>query len=71
MGETRRKPRLRIATWNVNSIRQRIGRLLGYLRDVGPDVLCLQEIKRLDERFPRMEIASTSPRACRIGCYAR
>jgi len=49
---------LRIATWNVNSVRQRIGHLLGYLRDVGPDVLCLQEIKCLDEQFPRMEIES-------------
>jgi exodeoxyribonuclease-3 len=47
---------LRIATWNVNSVRQRIGHLLDYLRDVSPDVLCLQEIKCLDEQFPRLEI---------------
>ncbi len=49
---------LRIATWNVNSVRQRIGHLLDYLREAGPDVLCLQEIKCLDEQFPRMEIES-------------
>ena len=49
---------LRIATWNVNSVRQRIGHLLHYLGSVGPDVLCLQEIKCLDEQFPRMEIES-------------
>ncbi len=49
-------PLLRIATWNVNSVRQRIGHLLDYLREAGPDVLCLQEIKCLDEAFPRMEI---------------
>ena len=47
---------MRIATWNVNSVRQRIGHLLDYLREVKPDALCLQEIKCLDEQFPRMEI---------------
>jgi exodeoxyribonuclease-3 len=48
--------RLRIATWNVNSIRQRLPHLLAYLKEVQPDVLCLQEIKCLDEQFPRMEV---------------
>ena len=48
--------RLRIATWNVNSVRQRLPHLLAYLKEVQPDVLCLQEIKCLDEQFPRMEI---------------
>ena len=52
---TRTAP-LRIATWNVNSVRQRLPHLLGYLKEVGPDALCLQEIKCLDEQFPRMEI---------------
>ena len=47
---------MRIATWNVNSVRQRIGHLLAYLKEVQPDVLCLQEIKCLDEQFPRMEV---------------
>jgi exodeoxyribonuclease-3 len=47
---------LRIATWNVNSIRQRLPHLLAYLKEVQPDVLCLQEIKCLDEQFPRMEV---------------
>jgi exodeoxyribonuclease-3 len=49
-------PRLRIATWNVNSIRQRLPHLLDYLKETSPDVLCLQEIKCLDDQFPRMEI---------------
>jgi exodeoxyribonuclease-3 len=48
--------RLRIATWNVNSVRQRLPHLLAYLKEVQPDVLCLQEIKCLDEQFARMEI---------------
>jgi exodeoxyribonuclease III len=49
---------VQIATWNVNSVRQRLDHLLRYLRDVGPDVLCLQEIKCTDELFPREEIES-------------
>ncbi len=47
---------MRIATWNVNSVRQRLPHLLDYLKEVAPDALCLQEIKCLDEQFPRMEI---------------
>jgi exodeoxyribonuclease III len=47
---------LRIATWNVNSVRQRLGHLLGYLRETSPDALCLQELKCLDEAFPRAEV---------------
>jgi len=47
---------LRIATWNVNSVRQRIGHLCAYLKEVAPDALCLQEIKCLDEQFPRLEV---------------
>ena len=47
---------MRIATWNVNSVRQRADHLLRYLREHEPDVLCLQEIKCLDEAFPRLEI---------------
>jgi exodeoxyribonuclease-3 len=47
---------MRIATWNVNSVRQRIEILLAYLREVQPDVLCLQELKCLEEAFPRFEI---------------
>jgi len=47
---------LRIATWNVNSVRQRLPHLLAYLKEVSPDALCLQEIKCLDEQFPRLEI---------------
>ncbi len=47
---------MQIATWNVNSVRQRLDHLLRYLREVGPDVLCLQEIKCTDELFPRAEV---------------
>ena len=47
---------MQIATWNINSVRTRLGNLLRYLREVSPDVLCLQELKCTDEQFPRLEI---------------
>jgi exodeoxyribonuclease-3 len=47
---------VRIATWNVNSVRQRLGHLLEFLNEAKPDALCLQEIKCLDGDFPRAEI---------------
>ena len=47
---------MRIATWNVNSIRQRLEPLLAWLKDCSPDIVCLQEIKCVDEAFPRLEI---------------
>ena len=47
---------MQIATWNINSVRMRVPNLLAYLREVSPDVLCLQEIKCTDEQFPRFEI---------------
>jgi exodeoxyribonuclease III len=47
---------LTVATWNVNSVRQRIGHLLRWLENTKPDVVCLQEIKTVDETFPTAEI---------------
>ena len=47
---------MKIATWNVNSVRQRTEHLLRYLRDAKPDVLCLQELKCMDAAFPFMEV---------------
>ena len=47
---------LRIATWNVNSVRQRLEHLLDWMKETQPDVVCLQEIKCVDEAFPRAEI---------------
>jgi exodeoxyribonuclease-3 len=45
-----------IATWNVNSIRQRLDSLLAWLRERDPDVVCLQEIKCTEDAFPREPI---------------
>lgn len=47
---------MRIASWNVNSVKARLPRLVDYLKAASPDVLCLQELKVIDEAFPRMEI---------------
>ena len=43
---------MRIATWNVNSLKIRLGHLLEWLAAVRPDVACLQETKTEDEKFP-------------------
>ena len=43
---------MRIATWNVNSVRTRLEQVLAWLRAEAPEVLCLQETKVADELFP-------------------
>ena len=48
-----RFPTMRIATWNVNSIKQRTENLAAWLKERQPDVVCLQETKCVDEGFPR------------------
>ncbi|MCR9256093.1 MAG: exodeoxyribonuclease III [Alphaproteobacteria bacterium] len=45
-----------IATWNVNSIKARLPRVVEWLESAKPDVVCLQELKCVDENFPRLEI---------------
>jgi exodeoxyribonuclease III len=47
---------MKIATWNINGIKARIDNLCQWLKDSDPDVVCLQEIKTVDEGFPRAEI---------------
>ena len=48
-----RPERMKIATWNINGVRARIESLTRWLAEARPDVVCLQEIKCLDEGFPR------------------
>ena len=55
---------MRIATWNVNSVRQRLGHVVDYLGTAQPDVVCLQETKCLDDAFPRLEIEAAG-----YNCY--
>ena len=47
---------MKIVTYNVNGIRARLPRLLEYLAEQQPDVVCLQELKSSDETFPEDEI---------------
>ena len=47
---------MKIATWNVNSIKARLPNVLEWLEEAKPDVTLLQEIKTVDENFPAMEI---------------
>ena len=43
---------MKIATWNVNSLKVRLGQVLDWIDQHGPDVLVLQEIKQVTEAFP-------------------
>ena len=47
---------MKIATFNVNGVNGRLPRLLEWLEETRPDVACLQEIKTVEERFPRQAI---------------
>ena len=47
---------MRIATFNINGVRARIEALSAWLKEAEPDVVCLQEIKTVDEGFPTGEI---------------
>jgi exodeoxyribonuclease III len=48
---------MKIATYNVNGIKSRLPNLLAWLAREKPDVACLQELKALDDSFPRQELA--------------
>ena len=48
---------MRIATYNVNGVNGRLPVLLRWLADAQPDVVCLQELKAPEERFPQAAIA--------------
>jgi len=54
---------LKIATWNVNSIRKRLPILLDWLEHHQPDVLCLQETKVQDKDFPELAIHTAGYKA--------
>lgn len=57
---------LSIATWNVNSVRQRIEHLERFCREQQPDVVCLQEIKVADDDFPAADLASFGYPYCEV-----
>lgn len=43
---------MKIATWNVNSVKARLDTVLSWLKEASPDVACFQEIKTTDDGFP-------------------
>ena len=43
---------IKIATWNVNSVKPRLAHLLDWLKEAAPDIVLLQETKTIDEQFP-------------------
>ena len=57
----------KIATWNVNSLKVRLGHVLDWLAAERPDVLALQETKTVDENFPAREIEAAGYRAAFSG----
>lgn len=60
---------MRIATWNVNSAKQRVPRLLPWLDERRPDVVCLQEIKLTDEAFTELLGDELSARGYEIAVH--
>lgn len=49
---------MKIATWNINSLNARIGHVIDWCEKNQPDVLCLQETKCVDEKFPHQRLRS-------------
>ena len=60
---------MRVATWNVNSVKQRVPRLLPWLDQRKPDVVCLQETKLADAAFADLLDAELALRGYAIGCH--
>jgi len=60
---------MRIATWNVNSVKQRVPRLLPWLDERQPDVVCMQETKLSDEAFTDLLGADLDSRGYEMGVH--
>ena len=56
-----------VATWNVNSIKQRAGHLADWTKQAQPDIVLLQELKCTEDNFPRMEIQAAGYEAAVVG----
>ena len=55
---------MRIATWNINSVRLRIHHVLRFIKEQKIDVMCLQETKTEDEYFPSSQFIDAGMRYC-------
>ena len=58
---------MRLATWNVNSLTARLPRVTQWLEQQQPDVLCMQETKQADDKFPEKEFAELGYEAAHYG----
>ncbi len=61
--------RVRVATWNVNSVKQRMPRLLPWLDQRQPDVVCLQETKLADDSFAELLGAELGKRGYEVAAH--
>jgi exodeoxyribonuclease III len=61
------RARMKITTWNVNSLRMRLTHVVDFLREHRPDVLCLQETKVQDPQFPREPLEDEGYEAVFVG----
>src|SRR3954449_11720130 len=60
---------MRVVTWNVNSVKQRVPRLLPWLDERQPDVLCLQETKLTDEAFAELLSSELESRGYEVAAH--
>ncbi|HEY0384808.1 MAG TPA: exodeoxyribonuclease III [Pyrinomonadaceae bacterium] len=58
---------MRLATWNVNSVIARLPLVTKWLREAQPDVLCLQELKCTDEKFPAQSFSELGYQSASFG----
>lgn len=58
---------MKLATWNVNSIKVRLPQLIDWAAAAAPDIVCLQELKTEDAKFPRAELAAAGYQAASYG----
>jgi exodeoxyribonuclease-3 len=58
---------MKLATWNVNSLKVRLAHLTDWLAAAQPDVVCLQELKLEDAKFPREELAAAGYQSACFG----
>src|SRR5205814_8351565 len=58
---------MRIASWNINSLRKRQDRLFPWLEVTQPDIVCLQETKCTDEQFPALALQAAGYRSAYHG----
>ena len=58
---------MQLATWNVNSLKVRLPQVLDWLGNNPVDVLCLQELKLEQDKFPQAEIEAAGYRAVWLG----